>query len=93
MGTHAINGSIYSSYLVGVGARTFSSAILSAYGYQQRQEDMTYILMLDENIDMLRLIMMRLSRRWSRVSNEHIQVNKSRMGVNEVIVPLYWALR
>ncbi|GKD02202.1 hypothetical protein Tco_1177176 [Tanacetum coccineum] len=72
---------------------TFSSAILSAQGYQQRQADMTYILVLDENIDMLRLIIVRLRQRWSRKSDENIQVNKSRIGVNEVIVPLDWALR
>ncbi|GJY07114.1 hypothetical protein Tco_0374168, partial [Tanacetum coccineum] len=87
------NGSISSSDLVGVGAKTFSLAILSTQGYQQRQAGKTYILMLDENIDMLRLIMMRLSQRWSRISDEHIQVNVSRMGVNEVIMPLDWALR
>ncbi|GJY48009.1 hypothetical protein Tco_0437965 [Tanacetum coccineum] len=78
---------------MGAGAGTFSSAILSAQGYQQRQADMTYILVLDENIDMLRLIIVRLRRRWSRKSDENIQVNKSRMGVYEVIVPLDWALR
>ncbi|GJV96626.1 integrase, catalytic region, zinc finger, CCHC-type containing protein [Tanacetum coccineum] len=32
---------------------------------------------------MLRLIIVRLRRRWSRKSDEHIQVNKSQMGVNE----------
>ncbi|GJU98482.1 hypothetical protein Tco_1327753 [Tanacetum coccineum] len=72
---------------------TVSTTILSTQGYQQRRADMTYILMLDENIDMLRLIMVRLRRRWSRKSDDHIKVNKSRMGVNEVIVPLDWALR
>ncbi|GKA31647.1 hypothetical protein Tco_0717952 [Tanacetum coccineum] len=79
MGTHAANGSICSSDLMGAGAGTFLSAVLSAHGYQQRQADMTYILMLDENIDMLRLIMVRLSPRWSRISDEHRQVNKSPM--------------
>ncbi|GJX16208.1 hypothetical protein Tco_0217040 [Tanacetum coccineum] len=49
---------------------------------------MTYILVLDENIDMLRLIIMRLRGRWSRKSDEHIQVNKSWMGVNEEDHPL-----
>ncbi|GKB31079.1 hypothetical protein Tco_0870480 [Tanacetum coccineum] len=93
MGTHAANGSIYSSDLVEARAGTFSSAILSAQGYQQRQADMTYILMLDKNIDMLRLIMERLSPCWSRIFDEHRQVNKSWMDVNEVIMPLDWALR
>ncbi|GKD48061.1 hypothetical protein Tco_1277037 [Tanacetum coccineum] len=78
---------------MGAGAGTFSSAILSAQGYQQIQADMIYILMLDENIDMLQLIMVKLSPRWSRIFDEHKQVNKSWMGVNEVIVPLDWALR
>nr|GFA95590.1 hypothetical protein [Tanacetum cinerariifolium] len=62
MGTHKANGSIWSLDLVGAGAGTFSSAILSAQGYQQKQADKTYNLMLDENIDMLCLIMVRLSR-------------------------------
>ncbi|GJT46228.1 hypothetical protein Tco_0954943 [Tanacetum coccineum] len=66
---------------MGAGVGTFSSAILSAQGYQQRQADMTYILVLDENIDMLRLIIVRLRQRWSRKSDENIQVNKSRIGV------------
>ncbi|GJV08877.1 hypothetical protein Tco_1346533 [Tanacetum coccineum] len=86
MGTHAANGSICSSDLIGARAGTFLLAILSAQGYQQRQADMTYILMLDENIDMLRLILVRLSPCWSRIFDEHKQVNKSRMGVNEVAV-------
>ncbi|GJX57490.1 ribonuclease H-like domain, reverse transcriptase, RNA-dependent DNA polymerase [Tanacetum coccineum] len=88
MGTHAANGSICSSDLMVAGAGTFSSAILSAQGYQQRQADMTYILMLDENTDMLRLIMVRISPCWSRISDEDKQVNKSRMGVNEVLLGL-----
>ncbi|GJY35407.1 retrovirus-related pol polyprotein from transposon TNT 1-94 [Tanacetum coccineum] len=81
----------HTSTLVGAGAGTFSSAILLEY--QQRQADMTYILMLDENIDMLRLIMVKINVTWYRISDEHIQVNKSRMGVNEVIMPLDWALK
>ncbi|GKA28276.1 hypothetical protein Tco_0714444 [Tanacetum coccineum] len=67
MGTYAANGSICSSDLMGAGAGTFSSAILSAKGYQQRQENMTCILILDENTDMLRLIMVRISLCLERV--------------------------